>query len=326
MSISELDLFEIFMPFAREKFQTAQIEGIRFAHYCSAESGLNILRSKKVFLRNSALMNDFSEVSYGLGMLSQAWDGDIGVAIKSTLSSINSNIVPEIVHKINSFQNDIKNETYLISLSEHPESEDHFGRLSMWRAYAQENGIALIMNNKPFLQQTDALRAYTSPVLYADQIKYNENFIKIFNNINENYERLKETDYSSIVNTIVESFILATQSTKHPSFKEEKEWRVIFSPTLLSQNGLITPQQPERVPTEILSLRGVPQRIYSIPFKNYPQEGFEGAEVHELIDRILIGPTLDSYAIQMAFIDELTRLNVPNPEHKVIVTGIPLRH
>ena len=42
-------------------------------------------------------------------------------------------------------------DTYLTSISEHRNKEDTFGRLSMWRAYGETTGVALVMNNSPFL-------------------------------------------------------------------------------------------------------------------------------------------------------------------------------
>lgn len=88
----------------------------------------------------------------------------------------------------------------------------------------------------------------------------------------------------------------------------------------------MTQKQAERIPTRIMSLHGVPQRVYAIPFKDYPDEGFIGATVPDLIDRILIGPSTDAHMIAQAFVSELQRLNVPDAHLKVTVTGVPLRH
>ena len=84
--------------------------------------------------------------------------------------------------------------------------------------------------------------------------------------------------------------------------------------------------QRGRIPTEIMCLGGVPQRVYAIPFENHPDEGFVGATVPELFDRVLIGPTSDGYAIGQALVAELDRCGVPDAGNRVFVTGIPLRH
>ncbi len=81
-----------------------------------------------------------------------------------------------------------------------------------------------------------------------------------------------------------------------------------------------------RLPTEIMSLGGIPQRVYAIPFVDYPDEGFNGATVPDLIEKILIEPSQDAWLIAEAFIAELENLGVADAKSKVIVTGIPLRH
>lgn len=124
---------------------------------------------------------------------------------------------------------------------------------------------------------------------------------------------------------LVNAFRFAIQSTKHPAFKEEREWRVIYNPTPLQSATAEWPNQLEKIPTEIMTLRGVPQRVFAIPFRNHPEEGFVGATIPELIDRILIGPSADAYAIARAFVAQLTDCGVSDAEQRVTVTNIPLR-
>ena len=81
-----------------------------------------------------------------------------------------------------------------------------------------------------------------------------------------------------------------------------------------------------RIQSEIITINGIPQRVYRIPFLDYPNEGLIGATIPNLIDRILIGPSTDSHAIREAYVTKLTELDVKNAESKVIITGIPLRH
>ncbi|MDJ0278670.1 hypothetical protein QLH51_17900 [Sphingomonas sp. 2R-10] len=40
-------------------------EGLKFAHYTTAENALNIMAVKSVWLRNAAVMNDHSEIEPG---------------------------------------------------------------------------------------------------------------------------------------------------------------------------------------------------------------------------------------------------------------------
>lgn len=327
-------LWPIFLPTIATEAMRVREKGTRFVHYTSAESAFAILRSGRMLLRNATLMNDFSEVQHGLHCLGHAYNGSgAGERLKTFLRSMQQDL-PEILEAtFNETEFDLRGETYLISISEHGDGEegdsfeDALGRLSMWRAYAPKDGVALVFNNAPFLTESNALNAYSCPVTYASV----EDYVRVFSTLVEGIER--EADFlrnvvgpQGVLQNLVNTFRFATVSTKHPSFREEREWRVIYSPTLLERQGLMTQEQTEKIPTEVMCLRGVPQRVYSIPFQNHPDEGFVGATIPELFDRVLIGPTSDAYAIGNAMVAELKRCGVTDADARVFITGIPLRH
>lgn len=281
-----------------------------------------------MLLRNSALMNDFSEVRHGWECLKGAYNSSLGERLRSCLSQIQEDLPEVFESNFNDRIFGILNETYLMSMSEHGDSdghEDHFGRLSMWRAYAPKNGIAFILNNAPFVCESNALGAYTSPVNYAMPDEFNVAFEEVICSLEQNIGAIAPLGGHFAHEMLMTAFRFAVQSTKHPSFKEEKEWRVIYCPNTPGADEVLTDAQRSRVPSEIISLGGVPQRVYSISFTDYPDEGFVGATPPALIDRILVGPSSDSNMIAHAFVSELQRLNVPDAESRVIVTGIPLR-
>ncbi|HCN71932.1 MAG TPA: hypothetical protein DIS96_09515 [Pusillimonas sp.] len=320
-------LREIFFPRASKEIDRMRKYGTRLAHYTTAETGLKILHSNEIFLRNATLMNDFSEMRYGMDCLGYAYSGQFGMRLKAALRDVQDDL-PDILAR--NFDNnfiDVRSETYLMSVSEHDDGhEDRYGRLSMWRAYAPKNGVAFILNNRPFVSNSDALNAYTSPVLYATREDFQTAFEEVVISIENNLGYLKSIGGRYVHDMLMTAFRFAVQSTKHPAFKEEKEWRVIYTPTLLPENEAKKQKQLMRVPAKIMSLGGVPQKVYTIPLRDYPDEDFIGATVPELLDRVLIGPSQDSYAIAQAYIAELKRRQVPNAESKVIITDIPLRH
>jgi hypothetical protein len=75
-----------------------------------------------------------------------------------------------------------------------------------------------------------------------------------------------------------------------------------------------------------MTINGIPQRVYRIRLINSLSEGLRGPTIPDLVDRVLIGPSLDSYTSRDAYVTKLKELNVENPESKVIITGIPLRY
>ncbi len=327
-----LDLItKVFMPEAVDQGERIRKNGTRFVHYTSAESGIAILRSGNIFLRNSSLMNDFSEVQHGFDCLSTAYNGAAGVRLKAAMRHVQEDL-PEVFEESfdNQFQ-DVRQETYLLSISEHGESEnghqleDEFGRLSMWRAYANRNGVAFVFNNTPFMKESNALNVFSSPVVYATAESFTPYFAKIVTGVEGNLELINSLGGEFLHEMLMHAFRFAIQSTKHPSFHEEREWRVIYSPTILQRRGEHTQVQLDRIPTEIETLNGIPQRVYAIPFKDYPDEGFTGATIPALLERVLIGPSMDAYPIAQAFVAELNRCGVVNAAEKVKITGVPLR-
>lgn len=324
-------IWRLFFPTAVRQLEQVKARNTRFVHYTSAESAVKILRSQRMLLRNSTIMNDFSEVQHGINCLGKAYNGNQGDRLKAVLQQVQSDL-PEIIQEtFNSQIIDVRSETYIISISEHgdpdhgDELEDTFGRLSMWRAYANRNGVAFVFNNAPFLTESNAINAFSMPVNYATPDSYCSIFGEIIEGLEGHTELLKVAGGQYVHDTIIEAFRFAVQSTKHPSFREEREWRVIYSPTLLQRKGEMTEVQLERIPTEVKILGGVPQRVYAIPFWNHPEEGFVGATVPELIDRVLVGPSPDAYPIAQALVSELANCGVSDADQRVWITGVPLR-
>lgn len=277
-------------------------------------------------------MNDFSEVTHGLSCLISAYNGPLGDRLKEALRKVQPDLPEIFAANFDEQLLAVRAETYLMSLSEHGSEdpletahEDRFGRLSMWRAYAPKNGVAFILRSNPFVSDSNALQAFTTPVMYAEPNDFLPSFEEVVSGIEQNIDLLINMGGAAVHDTLIRVFKFAIQSTKHPAFREEREWRVIYDPTRLQREGLMTEQQLERIPTEIMSLGGVPQRVYSIPFQNYPEEGFSGATIPELIDRVLIGPTADGYAIAQAFVAELSAAHVEDAADRVIITEVPLR-
>lgn len=136
-------IFELFAPNTKREITRIRNTGKRFVHYTSAESGLAILRSGRVLLRNSTLMNDFSEVKHGMECLFAAYNGGPGEALKELMRKVQPDLPEVFEANFNAQLLDCRAETYLVSISEHgdpehgDELEDAFGRLSMWRAYAR---------------------------------------------------------------------------------------------------------------------------------------------------------------------------------------------
>ena len=77
--------------------------------------------------------------------------------------------------------------------------------------------------------------------------------------------------------------------------------------------------------TEIESIDGVPQEVCKIPLKDFPEEGFTGASIPRLVDRIIIGPNDDQIILLKTFTKLLRDAGCEDAHKRVCASGIPLR-
>lgn len=309
-------VLQMFFPYAFKKRSIAMSNNTRFVHYTSASAAMQIISKNEIWMRNATCMNDYSEVNYGIDCLCHAYDSDVGKKFKDTLNNCFPGISSEIEALFNSWIHDIRFDSYLTCISEHHDQEDILGRLSMWRAYGKNCGVAFVMNNGPFLRPSDALRAYTSPVAYLDKELSVQYMLEVAENIEREKIFLSNFGRDGVRQTFFEVFKNAALCVKHKGFEEEKEWRIVFTPKLSASSRLIP---------AVETVSGIPQKIFKIPFSNVPEEGFYGATIPELLDRVIIGPTQYPVAMHQAFVDLLERSGVINAAERVIVSDIPLR-
>jgi hypothetical protein len=131
-------LGNIFMPHHSE--QTVRHYGdkpyARFVHYTSAEAALRIIKTKRLWMRNTNCMADYREVQHGFDVLNTFFQDEANQKVfTDTLDACASGAVSEAINLFEQAAGDIRFNTYISSLSEHDHTEDFHGRLSMWRAF-----------------------------------------------------------------------------------------------------------------------------------------------------------------------------------------------
>ena len=137
-----------FMNQTREVFQRepGQTHG-RFVHYTTAEAALKIIRTKRFWMRNTNCMSDFSEMQHGLEIFNSFFsDSAKHKSFTEALDDCIPGVASEAITAFNNSWNDVRLNSYIACLSEHQDSEDSNGRLSMWRAFggtATRIGIVL---------------------------------------------------------------------------------------------------------------------------------------------------------------------------------------
>ena len=316
LSEDELHLFNIFHPLAMEMLDEARKNNTRFVHYTTADAAMKILMTKQVWMRNTSCMNDYMEVKHGISCLTQAYRGEYRDQFRVTLNGMFPGITAELEELFDGWVPYFQNSAFIACLSEHSKEEDGHGRLSMWRAYSGLTGVALVLNNAPFLAHVGPPGVYSSPVSYLDDESFEQEFLRLIKRISENREFLRDLGKETVLGAVFNAFKFAALCTKHPGFSEEREWRAIYMPSM---------EQSPYLEQGIEVVGGAPQRIYKFPLRNLPEIGYSGVEIPELLDRIIIGPTEYPQAIYEAFVTLLFEAGVEDSLSRVHVSGIPLR-
>lgn len=317
-------LEKIFFPYATHRVKELQAKGAAFSHYTSAENALKIISGETVWLRNARLMNDYSEIDYGHLCIEEAMNNEFMIKrLGAVLGKVDSSLTDRILHSYKEGYRQRIRETYLISLAEHGGEGDPFaelGKLSMWRAYGGSTNVCLVLNSAPFTSPSDALNAYTSPVLYCSVDQFQANFGEFVFGLEQNIEFLQLIGADLCHELCSHALHFASLSIKHLGFSEECEWRVVHTP-----NSSVTGRVTNRIRLDVECVGGIPQKVAKIKLEDYPEEGFLGATIPSLLQKIIIGPTDCGYQIYEALVEVLKSKGVPDAERKVVISGIPLR-
>lgn len=314
MSVDKLE--QIFFPSASRRYKEIRKSKKRFVYYTTAETARKILLDKEIWMRNATTMNDFSEVEYGIRCLRFALQSENGRSFSAVLDRWLPGSYETLVKRFDSWLPSMRLDTYLACVSEHHDSEDKYGRLSMWRAYGGDAGVALVLNSGAFVGESDALHAYSSPVEYVSELEFSTRLQELTNGMSQNAALISTYDKEMVLDRIFAAFRFAVLSTKHPGFLEEREWRVIYSPSFLNS---------PRIRREIEVVRGIPQTVCKIPLADIPEEGLVGLSMPSLVDRIIIGPSLYPMMLGRAFQELLTNAGVPDAGNRIFLSDIPLR-
>lgn len=324
-----IKLESIFMPEAR-RHRDKRIAKIRkgdepltnvemgFVHYTTAEAALNIIQTKRIWMRNTTCMADYREVEHGFNLLRKFFSDEN--KRKSFIDALDLSVPGAAKEAISSFDawwNTIRYNTFITSISEHDDEENEHGRLSMWRAFGGQTGrVALVFKFPFYTGAADALQLMFSPVAYLKESQVEEVFHEVVANIRREQAFLATVPRANIVGTVFRTLLAGVTCLKHEGFKEEREWRAIYSPKIF-KSSLI-----DEV-TKVVN--GVPQQIHEIPLDESKSPELAGLELARIFDQLIIGPSQFPIVMAQAFVDALTRAGVPDAAQRVRASLIPIR-
>lgn len=272
---------------------------------------------RALWLRNATEMNDFSEIEYGQHCLELALGADgIDDRFKRISDALGLDVETAVFGVMGAERARIKANTFLLSLSEHDVS-DVVGLLSMWRAYGGASNVCLLLRAEALGTDQTAYEADITAVDYTGPDGFIQRFMRVVKGVERNLDELIKLDSELVAfnwKRVLDDFVL---STKHPSFAEEREWRVIFQKR---EN----PSRPAP-PSKIVSVNGIVQVVHYLPMQNVPEAGINNATLDEILERIIIVPTPNANLVWEAFVNQLRDAGVTNPEQRVVTSNIPLR-
>lgn len=207
-------------------------------HYCSLDTFLNIIKNSSIWLSDIQKSNDSREMAWFrekyYDFILDKYNNTDDLTVKSICELILSMAVTDGYEKCplwllpatKTNSEEIANtffslRTYAFCLSELPDS------LGQWRGYA-DNGCGVAIGfSREYL---DAISGYSlrcpSFNFLIGSISYRTNFSSLFEKMFDIHDKNKFDEF------ILKSMIDLTRTSalfKHPSFKEEKEWRIIYS-------------------------------------------------------------------------------------------------
>jgi len=234
-----LRIEEIFMPEARRQRLQARFgeddtaEPIRLVHYTSAEAALKIIQTKRMWMRNTTCMADYKEVRHGLELTRATFDDEARrQAFLSAMDKCHPGAMAEAAERLNELTNDMVLNSYVASFSEHDDKEDLHGRLSMWRAFGGPTRVAIVFRIPKYSKSTTVLSLLFSPISYLPDSGVASVMQEVAENAEKNCDFLKSLPRSMFIQTIFVMFHAAAVCLKHEGFREEREWRAIYSPTI----------------------------------------------------------------------------------------------
>jgi hypothetical protein len=315
--LNQEKLEQIFLPHIVNGRHKLEAEGNKLIHYTTAENAFKIIESDCVWMRSPTCMNDYMEITHGYNMVlkyfSQSHNKN---SFSESLNSCHAGLADEIYNGFDSWWEKIKNDTFIASISSHFLSENEFGRLSMWRAYSKNSEKAGIVFNFPPNQKAQ-LGPILSPALYLNHQELEEMLNRIILTIRKHHDYLSSLQRETIAGSVIIALVIFAVCLKHPGFKEEHEWRVIYLPTVTPRDDIIN--------RSIETIDGVPQIVYKFPLRNNKELGIVGFDTTEIIDKIIIGPTQYPLAMFDAFSLLLLNKGISDPAKKIQISHIPLR-
>ena len=193
-------------------------------------------------------------------------------------------------------------------LTEHDEKEFPDGNLQMFNSYGRGNGVSIVFDRDKL--KPVELPIYKIHYLTEDEIKNEVNELLV--RLENMHTELRHISDNDILRYLKLFFIHLIVTTKHPGFKQEKEWRLVISKEIINYNDVFKNNLRE----EVECINGIPQIIQKLNLKSN----------ENILRKIILEPRYEMSAEVLA-INQFLKNNWHFEDNNEIirVSNIPIR-
>lgn len=206
-------------------------------HYCSLQTFQKIMENKSIWLSDVSKSNDSKELAWIKNecqkYISQSWITYLEAKKKNEFAGVRTEDFEKFQEALELIKDYDASKCWVFCLSE---KKDDLGQ---WRGYADDGqGISIGFQRDLFeLIETIAHRADENEELYFKKIKYSQKDIKEFlydyAGMSEINEKLTSEEAMEIYKKIAVLTIWNAPFFKNEKFRDEKEWRIAYSMSML---------------------------------------------------------------------------------------------
>lgn len=291
------------------------------AHYTAMSTLEAIFKNEEIWLSNPLFMNDIEELRFGL--LEAAHAFRLHTGIREACGGKGERyeaLLTAFEQKVELLSNDDAFDTYLTCFSWH-DPKDYDGRLSMWRGYGGNGGGAAVVFDTSRLPASDESPLILARVHYAtreDRLRWIGAKLDQFAALLRNTAVPIGMFYIPI-HLLLERFKLFSLFTKHHGFEEEREWRLVYARDR-DRERKFSPMfgyhiRNERVEPKLKLKPGLISKISGQP----------SVQLHDLVDRIILGPSASSPMATASVKRMLSLLGKPMLADKIFASSTPYR-
>ncbi|CAN7190844.1 DUF2971 domain-containing protein [Trinickia sp. LjRoot230] len=288
------------------------------AHYCSITTLEAIVKNEQFWFSNPLYMNDYEELVFGLANSRSRFLQNISVRNALKTPERYDRFRDQVLWIYEQFDKGLLFDIYIACFAEH-DAADNDGLLSMWRGYGASGSGAAIVFNTAVLSEIPRSPLRIDPVTYGtseERLLWIDQILDKFAELVA-ARNIPEDAFRACASALFERFLAFSVFTKNRGFREEKEWRVVYS----------RHYDPNQILTDMLGYfidGGTVEP--KLKFRIAPLEGAAaGVTLEQLVVKIILGPNGASVRSTMAVQRMLETLGKPALAERVVTSSIPYR-